>query len=241
MDFTPNPIQTLLLWRLLADDGGGFQNELKPDLSKPQRDALVKSGLLEVVKRRKTEKARATNFLQLTDAGWEWCAANLDAAVSPRSSASGPILQSMMTKLKRHLESQSVSLADFIRPPDARPIDTSEATDTATDSVAKPNIEADAATTPARQNGTACSPERLQGVCSQLANGARGVRIYLADVRAALSDFSRDSVDSALRELERVRSIVLYPLDNPQEIRPEDAEAALANSAGFARHIAYLA
>ena len=46
MDFTPDPIQTLLLWRLLADDGGAFQNGLKPNLAKPKRDPLVKAGLL---------------------------------------------------------------------------------------------------------------------------------------------------------------------------------------------------
>jgi hypothetical protein len=233
MDFTPDPIQTLLLWRLLADDGGAFQNGLKPNLAKPKRDPLVKAGLLEIVKRKKTEKARAANFLQLTDAGWEWCAANLDAEVSKTSTASGPILQSLLTKLKRHLESQHVSLADFIRPPEVATSDTPDSEDLTTD-------EATPESGPVRQNGTAFTTERLRGVCSQLAHGARGARIYLADIRRVLSDVNRESVDGALRELERDRAIVLYPLDNPQEIKPEDSDAALANSAGFARHIVYL-
>ncbi|MBI1309962.1 hypothetical protein GC176_01545 [bacterium] len=222
MEFSPDPLQTLLLWRLLADDGGAFQQGLKPDLPKPRRDPLVKAGLLEVVKRRKADGGRPVNYLQLTDAGWEWAAAHLDAEVSPRSTAAGPILRSLLTKLKTHLSHQNLSLADFVRPPGEEKGAGRES-----------RIE-DVAT------GAVSATDRVRRVCERLAQSHRGVRIYLADVRRELGDLSCDAVDSALRELERDRTLVLYPLDNPQEIRPQDADAALNNSAGRPRHIAYL-
>ena len=40
--------------------------------------------------------------------------------------------------------------------------------------------------------------------------------------------------------MERAESIVLYPLDDPQELYPEDERAALPNSAGDQRHIVYM-
>lgn len=238
MEFTPDPLQTLFMWRLLADDGGAFQQGLKPDLSKPKRDPLVKAGLLEVVKRRKSERARPANFLQLTDAGWEWAAAHLDAEVSTRSTAAGPILHALMTKLKTHLARENVSLADFVRPSDEE-IVAGRVADAQSPAVAGSTETAvSAETLPPTETDSAV--DRVRHVCARLAQSQRGVRIYLADVRRELADVDRGAVDQALRELESDRTLVLYPLDNPQEIRPQDAAAALTNSAGRPRHIAYL-
>ncbi len=245
MEFSPDPLQTLFLWRLLADDGGAFQQGLKPDLPKPKRDPLVKAGLLEVVKRRKSEKARPANFLQLTDAGWDWAAEHLDAEVSARSTAAGPILRSLMTKLKSHLERQNVSLADFVRPPGEEMVQDEELEDAGVaanrQTVAVPSITETASQLPTGEAMPAPAVERVRSVCERLSQSQRGVRIYLADVRQELVDLRRADVDAALRQLERERVLVLYPLDNPQEIRPQDAEAALPNTAGRPRHIAYLA
>ena len=47
-------------------------------------------------------------------------------------------------------------------------------------------------------------------------------------------------IDAALLAMERDGAAVLYPLDNPREVRPEDAEAAIRNSFGIPRHIVYL-
>jgi hypothetical protein len=245
MEFSPDRLQTLFLWRLLADDGGAFQKGLKPDLKKPRRDALVEAGLLEVVKRRKSENARAVNFFLLTDAGWDWAAAHLDTEVSTSSTAAGPILHSMMRKLKAHLERQNVSLADFIRPPG----EDADAGERVRDEGGSANAPAGVAPSVAhaafpgstsQAAATVPATSRVRSVCERLSQGQRGVRIYLADVRQELAELSREDVDSALRELERDRVLVLYPLDNPQEIRPQDAGAALTNTAGRPRHIAYL-
>jgi len=40
--------------------------------------------------------------------------------------------------------------------------------------------------------------------------------------------------------MERQRTVVLYPLDDPQEIGPADRAAALENSAGLPRHVMYI-
>ena len=52
-------MQTLLLWALLAKPGGAsFQKDIRPEVKKPDRDALVKAGLIT-----KEKRGRAGNSL----------------------------------------------------------------------------------------------------------------------------------------------------------------------------------
>ena len=76
-------MQTLLLWALLAKPGGAsFQKDIRPEVKKPDRDALVKAGLIT-----KEKRGRAGNWLEVTDKGWAWAADHLDAALPKRSTA----------------------------------------------------------------------------------------------------------------------------------------------------------
>jgi hypothetical protein len=78
-------------------------------------------------------------------------------------------------------------------------------------------------------------------VDTSLAIGAgRGKqRVRLAELRTRLADVDRTAVDEALVELERKKRLVLYRIDDPMDIGPEDEKAALF-VAGFPRHILYL-
>lgn len=223
MDKTPSPIQTLILWALLARDGGDFQKNIKPELKPEHRKPLEGAGLIEVEKRattvyRKDGKAtrQRANYIALTERGWAWAANHLDAPVAARSTAAAPILQAIMAKLKTHLQSRNLTLAEFICPG------------------SEPHPE------PRKEDGSRSIWQRIHTAYSQLAGGRWNVRVKLAALRAELSDVPRDQLDDALLAMEREDAMVLYPLDNPQEIRPEDREAALSNSAGFPRHILYM-
>lgn len=210
MSFNPSPLQTLFLWRLLATDGGDFLKRIKPPIDATQRKALEAAGIIQVEKRKESDQkgARPVSYVSLTEQGWDWATGHLDAEISARSTAAAPVLHAMLCKLKAHLAQTGVSLADFVCPPATSPVD-----------------------------GRPDTSRRIREGYCQASGGRWNVRVRLADLRGVLADVSRDDLDAALRSAEREGSLVLYPLDDPQEIRPEDETAALPNTLGIRRHI----
>ena len=63
-------------------------------------------------------------------------------------------------------------------------------------------------------------------------HGRTKVPHALADLRSELADVPRSQLDAELLAMERNHSVVLDPLDDPQERRPDDEAAALNNSFG---------
>jgi hypothetical protein len=107
----PTKTQTLILWAILAAPAGGLmQKDVRPALSKPDRDALVKAGLLA------TEKRGRGLWVEATEKGWAWAAAHLDAPLPERTTAGAAVLL---------LASQNLTLADMMAPqaPPAAPPD----------------------------------------------------------------------------------------------------------------------
>ena len=115
MSFQPDPLQVLFLWRLLASDGEAWWKEIKPQPPKAKRDELERALLIEV-ERRRSPKGGTGFQIRLTDKAWAWAADNLDAEVSRRSTAAGPVLQGILTKLKGYLEVTGVPLAEVLVP-----------------------------------------------------------------------------------------------------------------------------
>jgi len=115
-------MQTLVLWALLAKTGGAsFQKDIKPELKKLDREALVRAGLI-------TSEKRVPHgyWLEITDRGWAWAADHLDAALPKRSTAGSVILQAWLTQLKAFMQARGLALADILgtqRPPEAPPPD----------------------------------------------------------------------------------------------------------------------
>jgi DNA-binding MarR family transcriptional regulator len=246
MNYDPQPLQTLFLWRLLASGGGEFSKDIKPKLTTQPRKELIEAGLIAIEKQKHPRTGRRCDYVALTDAGWQWAETHLNHAVSPRSTSAGPILQGIMTLLKAYLARHQTPLAALVDP----------SCDTATDdaeadgAIAEPPPQVDsvpgngqhtvAAPTLRPTNGEAGLQQRVISTCCHLANGRPAARIRLAALRAALADVPRARLDRTLLDMEQNESVVLYPLDNPQELFPDDTEAALPNSAGFNRHILYL-
>ena len=57
MNCDPQPLQTLFLWRLLANGGGDFSKDIKPRLVKKSRNELVQAGLIAWRSKRTHEPA----------------------------------------------------------------------------------------------------------------------------------------------------------------------------------------
>ncbi|MFZ1964007.1 MAG: hypothetical protein WAU78_11190 [Roseiarcus sp.] len=112
--------RTLILWALLVrENAAAFQNELKPEPEKIDRDALRDEGLILV-----TEGKRRRIWIEVTDKGWAWSADHLDADLPKGSPAGSAILQAWLTLLKAFMQARGLALADVLgpqRPLEARP------------------------------------------------------------------------------------------------------------------------
>lgn len=208
MSFTPDPLQTLLLWKMIFLNYEPTLSELKPSL-KPvkRRDQLKEAELIDYVQRRKPN-GRTAKYVILKEGAWDWAVKNLDAKLSDKSPESGPVLQRVLTLLKAYMETNNVSLYEFIR-------GVKQETEVE-------NIEG-----------------RIREAYLKASKGQTHVRVRLAELRNLLPDIPREQLDDALRRLKRRDKIILYPLDDPQQITSSDKQAAL-NLSGRDRHIMIL-
>jgi hypothetical protein len=190
-------MQTLIMWALVARGGEAAQKELVPPLSKPQREALVKLGLLHTRK-----GPRNAMQVELTDRGWGWLATNMTAPLSARSPSGTAVLAGMLARLAAFLAARDLALADFIRPAPPAPA-------------------------PRAEQPEAAPAERIRAAYLAATGGQVNRQLRLAELRPALADLGRDALDAALLGMEQAGHAGLLPFDDPTEIRAEDREAAL--------------
>jgi hypothetical protein len=221
MNHQPTIAEHRLLWRLVANSGEGFNDELEAD--KGPRDSLQRARLIEVEKRTKQSSKRKVQamYLRLTDAGWAWC--NQDMSWHKPRGKAEQILNTLLQRLKVLFERQvaAASLADFIN--SSGPRGTLPATPT----------EGAAAPRDTKLDG------RIRAACLELGGGREAVRIRIADLRKRLADVPGDKLTEGLRQLSRSRELTLYPLDDPRQITPDDEAAAILSSTGVPQHILY--
>lgn len=213
-EFNPSELQVLFLWRLFFLPGhGGWGNEIKPALKSADRKELEAVGLL------RSEKKGATHrlYVSLTDQAWDWAVSHLNAPVSKRSPAAGYVVQDLLSCLARQLGAGRLSLAEF----------SGGLTERGSASSA-PEEQ------PSRQ--LAVEIRRAYGECS---GGRTNVRVRLADLRKRLGGIDRAALDEQLLQMQQLRELVLYPLDDGLDIQKRDVDAAL-QLAGSPRHILYM-
>jgi hypothetical protein len=105
-------MRTLMLWALLAKPrGAGLQKEIRPEMKKADRDALVSEGLIVSV-----AKSRPI-MLEVTDKGWAWAGDHLDAELPKRSVYGAAILQAWLKQLKTFMTAKGFVLADVLATP----------------------------------------------------------------------------------------------------------------------------
>ncbi len=219
MSFSPDPLQVLLLWKMIFMKYEPTFSDMKPKLSPQRRDALQDAGLIKYEKRQKKSKTKMTSVTQvvLTDKAWDWAVQNLDAKISDTSTQSGPVLQSLLFHLKTFTQQKNISLYEFLHPQS----DDGE-------------VE-----TPPRPTGQLTPDDiasRIRSTYFQFTGNQTHIRMRLAQLRNTLSEIPRDALDETLRQLKRTEKIFLYPFDDPKEITPQDEEAALTE-AGRINHV----
>ncbi|MDX1605012.1 MAG: hypothetical protein R3202_02400 [Candidatus Competibacterales bacterium] len=210
MTAEPSPQQVLYLWSLLVAGGEGFVKDQPYQPDARERRALLRSGLIEEEKRHHPRTRRPVNFNTVTDAGWAWIAAHMEAPLPPPSKGERQVLQALLAQLGAFLQARDLPLAEFLAPGSA-----------------DPGPQADL-------------EQRLLEACLELGDGRRDVRVRLADLRERLADVERATLDRELFRLQRERRLVLYPLDDPLEITRADQAAAIDIGGVGKRHILYL-
>jgi hypothetical protein len=194
--------QALILWALLVrDNSAGFQNELKPEPKKADRDALEKAGLI------RTEDKHRRKWIEVTDKGWAWAADHLDHDLPTRSTAGSTILQAWLTRLKAFMTSRDFVLSDVL------------------------GAQHQARKTTASPQGASAEyrklRERIRTAYLDIADAKFNTRVPLSDLRGRLRDIERPELDDALIRMHLEEGTTLSGLNNPQEITPEIRTAAL--------------
>jgi hypothetical protein len=200
--------QTLILWALLArDDAASFQNELKPEPDKADREALEKAGLIKCERRGRYRRI----WIEVTEQGWAWATDHLNDDLPTGSPAGSSILQAWLTRLKAYMQARNVALAEVLGPQRARKdgskgIAIGDATQAS---------DYDALRARIRLAYLAVTGDRIN------------TRARLCDIREKLNDIDRVVLDEALKRMQREQQASLYPLDNKTEITDADRNAAI--------------
>jgi len=106
----PTPLQTLILWALAVRGGAALQKDLRPEPKKPDRDALVRAGLL------RAGKVGRALHIEMTDRGWAWAGANTSALLPTNTTNGTAVLGGLLARLGAYMAASEVALADIIRP-----------------------------------------------------------------------------------------------------------------------------
>jgi DNA-binding PadR family transcriptional regulator len=198
--------QTLILWALLAKDGSAaFQNELKPEPKKADREALKREGLINYEPRGRYRRI----WIEVTEKGWSWAGEHLDHTLPTGSPAGSAILRAWLTRLKSFMCAHNVSLAELLGPQREHRED------------------------PTRQSHGIAAFDyqelqaRIREAYFAVTGGRANTRALLREIRQQLMNVDRAVLDEALKRMQREDSISLYPLDNKAEISDADRNAAI--------------
>ncbi len=200
--------RTLILWALLArDNAASFQNELKPEPEKADRDALSGEGLI------KSEKRGTRIWIEVTDKGWAWAGKNLGAALPTNSRAGSQILQAWLTRLEAFMEARGMVLADVLGPQDSPQAGA-----------------AGGGTAEALRSAPldyAAIWERVRQAYLDIMGGRLNTRALLSDIRKKLKDIDRVTLDGVLKRMHLEEGTTLSGINNPQEITQIIRDAGL--------------
>ncbi|SFU62808.1 hypothetical protein SAMN02799631_01555 [Methylobacterium sp. 174MFSha1.1] len=222
MSETPTPAQAMILWRLLGRQGTALNSEIVP--KKPERDALVKAGMITV------EKEGRSSRLTVTDGGWRWAGEHLRDPLPPAMR----VLQDWLMRLHHHLDATGATLADFVGSapervaPEPKPPRVRKTADpkpkAAPKTKAAPRPEVSAA--PPDSNRLRARIEEAYLACT---GGRRAAPVRLSALRAALADLDRAAVDAGLAAILRDDpSIRLTRISDPKALDAAERAAAFA-------------
>jgi hypothetical protein len=204
------PMQVLLLWKLVMADGEMWKADIRPagvadnKVRKRLRDERLIS---EESLRREVPGKRATRSLKITleDAGWAWVSENLDAQL-PRSAAAADVLQGLLQRLQQYLLQADLALAEFL-----------------VSASVVPDLE-----------------QQIVAAYRALDTNGRGERVRIADLNRELRDIELSVLHRELLAMQSEDKLTLFVLDNPREITEADRRCEITTVLGDKRHIVYM-
>ncbi len=225
MDYHPGVTQRHLLFSLLFTGEEPAMSKTIPVLSVKQRKELVDAGFIELEKR-----GRASHLI-LTDKAWAWALDAFDQSVPPRLKLNAGALEGLLGRLSVYMVKNKVGLGDLLAGEDPGCHEPGH------DGAGTDEIGSDGADTRDTKN----LERRICSAYHRLAGNQWNVRVSIADLRKALSDLDRDDLSALLCRMQFSGdyTLVMYPHDDPREITPEDAAAAV-HAAGRDNHIIYM-
>jgi hypothetical protein len=265
---TPNPKQALALFCLVFTDQEPMVSELKPRLSPKEREPLEKAGLIEIDRRGRanhmvlTEAAWDWAGKNLDVPISDTARANetlvavlrrLKAFLDSRGIALGEMVREGRSRAgeatsvrEKPASKKPASKKAASKKADSKKADSKKADSKKADSKKADSKKADSkkaaskkAASDKKTNGTKSLAALVRAACLHAASGRTHVRVRLTDVRNALSDVPRASLDEALLEMLQSGVAVFFRLDDPQERLSADERDAL-NIAGTPHHVLYL-
>ena len=217
MKFKAEPWDRFLVLSMMF---GETRKEREPKFGEVKKPKPARRKELLLARILRSERRGRARHLLLDERAWDFVIENLGQPL-PETKKASKVLERVLAKLGAFLESHESALVDFVGEAGSQP-----------------------RATPTGARVTADDPkeelteQELRAVCLSLGGGQTGKRIRLADLRAQLSA-SRESLDELLQSLQKAGRLVLFKMDNPAEITPDDEKAAL-HIAGYPRHLVYL-
>jgi hypothetical protein len=202
-----SPLQRLVLLKLLFCAETPLLSEMRPKLSKKQRDELESLGLIRLGPR---PDGRRGKLIVLTDKAWGWASENLESKLS-NSPAAAKVLQAVLSRLSGFLRSHSLTLADFDAPARSQPA-----------AAAAPQPPAPEASAP---QGSVQG--RIREAYLTLSSGHLNEMIRLADLKDALCDIPSPAVDEALLAMQQAGDVSLQAIESMQQTTDADRRAAI--------------
>ena len=220
------PSQTLLLWCLLGRGGQSLQKDIRPEIKKADREALVAGGYVTSAKGK-----RAAITVNVEDKGWRWASEHLGDPLPDNYR----VLQDWLTLVHRQLNRSDTTLADFIGPLSAR---------AAEPQVAKSRPKRSATRAKARAISAPDLRARIEVAYLTVTSGRAAEAVPLVKIRAELADLDRSVVDEGLKRIlkgDRLgkKKAKLIQNSDPRSITADDHTAAFS-PAGDPYHILWI-
>jgi hypothetical protein len=209
--------QALALWELILTGDGKPATRRAVKLDRSEVEGLESARLITIESGRRKKDPSHGSKVYLTDEGWSWAnGEGFQASLAP-SKAAVPVLAEFLKRVGNYLKTHDLALDHLLRPKRA-PSETSGAKSAA---VEERNGGMPAATAPRTLE------ERVRAAYLRVTGGALNEYVRLALLRAELRDEHPETIDAELRGMQKRGIAVLYPIDDPQRLRPEDDAAAL--------------
>ncbi|CAN2040792.1 conserved hypothetical protein [Candidatus Magnetomoraceae bacterium gMMP-15] len=204
-----NTTQKHIFFRLLFTGEKPMISKVKPKLSPKLRKEMIDEGLIELEKRGRVQ------HIMLTDKAWQWAADNIDDEIPVRLKLSPDILQGLLSRVKKYIDSHDISLPELLG-----------------------FINVDNEYKQKEEN--LLSPEQqIRNAYLEISKGKFGVRVKLSALRKLLPDIGRSELDDLIEKIEKQRKIILYTMNDLYNITPEDEKAAISFG-DIKRHIIYM-